>query len=112
MGPGLLQEGIHKRGFSMIDMGDDGNVPNVFTSYLIGHSRKSPWCMRWRIGMHGNSSVRNLLSKLKGDASAKIPTGTAGSRRVPNERPAEYSNYSIELQIATESLSKEIVVVL
>jgi len=42
--------------------------------------------MRLPIGMHGNSSVRNLLSKLKGDASAKIPTGTAGGRRVPNER--------------------------
>jgi len=42
----------------------------------------------------------------------KIPTGTAGRRRVPNERPVEYSNYSIELQIATEFLSKEIVVVL
>ncbi len=42
----------------------------------------------------------------------KIPTGTAGRRRVPNERPVECSNYSIELQIATEFLSKEIVVVL
>jgi hypothetical protein len=56
--------------------------------------------------------VRNLLSKLKGDASAKIPTGTVGRRRVPNERPVECSNYSIELQIATESISKEFEVIL
>ena len=29
-GSGLLQELVHERGFAMIDVGDDGDVANVF----------------------------------------------------------------------------------
>ena len=38
-GAGLLEELVHKRGFAMVDMGDDGDIPNVHVASRGGPTR-------------------------------------------------------------------------
>ena len=35
--PRLLEEGVHEGGLPVVDVGDDGDVPDVFAPFLIDH---------------------------------------------------------------------------
>ena len=37
VGAGLLEQRVDQRGLAVVDVGDDGHVPDIFSSFLAGH---------------------------------------------------------------------------